>query len=288
MSLVADLANAFLEDHPADAARVLERMPVDRRVAVVREAGDRAAPTLKQTLPAATAESLAGLTAEEAAPVLQHLDVDTLIAALRRLPRPTADRLLAGQPPQRRDALGRVLGVPEGTAAALVDPTVLTLPDDVSVAEARVRLRREAEGLLHYIYVVDRQRTLLGVLDISELMRARSRDPIRSVMHDKVVHVPAWMPAAAVRAHPGWRSFHAMPVTDDHGRLIGAIRYQTIRRLELEAEGGESAQDMSATVGALAEMFHLGVAGFVEGISTAASPRRSRSHTTGQGEGGTR
>jgi magnesium transporter len=288
MSLVLNLAHAFLEDHPADAARVLERMPVDRRVAVVREAGDRAAPALGQTLPAAAAESLAGLTGEEAAPVLQRLDVDTLIAALRRLPRETADRLLGSLPPHRRDALGRVLQAPEGTAAALVDPTVLTLPDDVSAAEARVRLRREAKGLLHYMYVVDRERTLVGVLDISELMRARSRDPIRSVMHDRVVHVPAWMPAAAVRAHPGWRSFHAIPVTDEHSRLVGVIRYQTIRRLELEAEGGEAAQDMSATVTALAEMFHLSVAGFVEGISTAASPRPGRSGAMGTSDGGAR
>lgn len=288
MSLVVDLAHAFLEDHPADAARVLERMPVDRRVAVVRGAGGRAARALGRTLPAATAESLAGLTAEEAAPVLERLDVDTLIAALRRLPQATADQLLAGLPAQRRDALGRVLRVPEGTAAALVDPTVLTLPDDVSVAEARVRLRREAKGLLHYIYVVDRERTLVGVLDISELMRARSRDPIRSVMRQRVVHVPAWMPAPSVRAHPGWRSFHAMPVTDEHGRLVGAIRYQTIRRLELEAQGGEAAQDMSATVSALAEMFHLSVAGFVEGISTAASPRRSHPAAGGSSEGGPR
>ena len=288
MSLVADLAHAFLEEHPADAARVLERMPVDRRVAVVREAGDRAAPALGQALPAATAETLAGLTAEEAAPVFAHLDVDTLIAALRRLPQGEADRLLGGLPPQRRDALGRVLRVPEGTAAALVDPTVLALPDDVSVAEARVRLRREAKGLLHYIYVVDRRRTLVGVLDISELMRARSRDPIRSVMHEGVVHVPAWMPAATVRAHPGWRSFHAMPVTDEHGCLIGAIRYQTIRRLEMAADGGEAAQDMSPTVSALAEMFHLSIAGFVEGISTAASPRRAPARPAPVGDGESR
>jgi Mg/Co/Ni transporter MgtE len=288
MSLVLDLANAFLEEHPTEAARVLERLPLDRRVAVVRAAGGRAAAALEQTLPAATAESLAGLSAEEAAPVLQQLGVDALIASLRRLPPPAADRLLDGLPPSRRETLRRVLHVPEGTAAALVDPTVLTLPDDVSVAEARVRLRREAQGLLHYIYVVDRARTLVGVLDISELMRARSRDPIRSVMHERVACLPAWMPAAAVRTHPGWRSFHAMPVTDAHNRLIGAIRYQTLRRLELEADDGDAAQDLGTTVGALGEMFHLGIAGFVEGISTAASPLRGRTRPPGPGEEGPR
>jgi hypothetical protein len=96
-------------------------------------------------------------------------------------------------------------------------------------------------------------------------------------MRDRVEHVPAWTPAAAVRTHPGWRSFHAMPVTDEAGRLIGAIRYQTLRRLEQEAEAGGGAGPLSVTVSALAELFHLGVVGLIEGVAaTAAAPRGPR------------
>jgi Mg/Co/Ni transporter MgtE len=288
MTLGHRLASAFLDGHPTEAARVLERMPADRRVAVVRSAGGDAAPALGQMAISAIAECLSGLAADEAAPVLDRLAVDTAIAALRRLPAETADRLVDGLPHQRRDALRRVLRAPDGTAAALVDPAILMVTDDLSVAETRLRLRREAEGLLHYIYVVDRARTLVGVLDISELMRARSRDPIRSVMRERVEHLPAWMPATAVRSHSGWRSFHAMPVTDEAGRLIGAIRYQTLRRLEQEADGVEAVQATTAAVAALGELFHLGVAGFVEGISTAAAPRRGRARPEVAGEGGLR
>jgi Mg/Co/Ni transporter MgtE len=288
MTLEQRLASAFLDERPTEAARVLERMPVDRRVAVVRSAGGDAAPALGQMTISAVAECLSELTADEAAPVLDRLAVETVTAALRRLPPDTGDRLVDGLPHQKRDALRRVLRVPDGTAAALVDPTILMVTDDLSVAEARLRLRREAEGLLHYIYVVDRARTLVGVLDMSELMRARSRAPIRSVMHERVEHLPAWMPAAAVQAHSGWRSFHAMPVTDEAGRLIGAIRYQTLRRLEQEADGVEAAPGTTAAVAALGELFHLGVAGFVEGISTAAAPRRVRTRPEAADEGGSR
>ena len=35
-------------------------------------------------------------------------------------------------------------------------------------------------------------------------------------------------------SHPRWRDVHALPVTDDAGRLLGAIRYGTFRRLEEE------------------------------------------------------
>jgi Mg/Co/Ni transporter MgtE len=273
VTLEQTLTHAFLTEHPAEAARALERMSPEARRTAVRAAGGDAAPALGAMVISAAAECLSGLTVEEALPV------DTVIAALRRLPADAAERLVEALPHQKRDALRRVLRVPKGTAAALVDPTVLALPDDISVAEARLRLRREADLLLHYIYVVDRTRTLVGVLDISELMRARSRDPLRGVMHEKVERLPAWMPSAAVRSHPGWRSFHAMPVTDESNRLIGAIRYQTLRRLEQETDAVETASDTAITVAALGELFHLSVAGFVEGISTAAAPGRGRTRT---------
>jgi hypothetical protein len=92
-------------------------------------------------------------------------------------------------------------------------------------------------------------------------------------MHHTVEHLRAWTPAAAVRTHPGWSSFHAMPVTDDAGHLVGAIRYQTIRRLESAVDDTRGARNTSETVGALGELFQLGMAGFVEGVAATAAPR---------------
>ena len=276
MTLELRLARAFLVTHPAEAAQALERLPSDRRASVLRAAPIESARAVGHMVSSAAAESLAPLTEAEAAPLLDALPLDTTILLLRRMPADTADRLVGGLPEKKQEWLRRALRYPEGTAGALMDPAVLTLPDDISVAEARVRLRRQASELLYYLFVVERTGRLVGVLDLSELMRARLRDPIRAVMHERVEHLPAWTPATAVRMHPGWRRFHAMPVTDDHGRLIGAIRYQTLRRLEQEADGGEDARRAAVAVGALGELFHLGLAGMVEGVATAATPRPGR------------
>jgi len=275
MTLAEQLAQAFLEEHPPEAAQVLEGMPVDRRAAVVRALPSQSARALGQMMTASASDVLAALTTEEAAPALASLPIDTTIALLRRLGG-DAERLIAVLPDDRREAIQRALRYPQGTAGALMDPAVLVLPDDATVAETRLRLRREPDGLLHYLYVVNRGGRLVGVLDIPELMRARPRSSIRDVMHDEVERVPAWAPAAAVRAHPGWRSFHALPVTDEDGRLIGAIRYQTLRRLEQEMDAAGGDQVTSRTVGALGELFHLGMAGIIEGVAAAAAPRETR------------
>lgn len=276
MTLEQRLARAFLERQPGAAAQALERISSDQRASVLRTAPADAARALALMVDSAAAAALAPLTDAEAAPVLDALPVETAIRLLRRMPVETVERLVHGLPATKQDWLRRALRYPEGTAGALMDPAVLTLPDDISVAEARIRLRRQASELLYYLFVVDRAGRLVGVLDIAELMRARLRDPIRAVMHERVQHLPAWTPATAVRVHPGWRSFHAMPVTDEEKRLVGAIRYQTLRRLEETADGGADARLTAATVGALGELFHLGMAGMVEGVAAAAVPRDTR------------
>jgi magnesium transporter len=275
MTLEQRLAHAFLDEHPSEAAQALERITSERRAAVLRAAPAESARALGHIVSSAAAESLALLTDAEAALVLDALPLATAIVLLRRMPE-AAERLVRGLPKEKQEWLRRALRYPDGTAGAVMDPAVLVLPDDISVAEARVRLRRQASQLLYYLFVVDRSGRLVGVLDIPELMRARTRSPIRAVMHERVEHLPAWTPATAVRVHPGWRRFHAMPVTDEEGRLVGAIRYQTLRRLEQEADGGEDGRQTAVTVGALGELFHLGVAAMVEGVAAAATPRSSR------------
>jgi len=150
-----------------------------------------------------------------------------------------------------------------------MDPSVFRLPDDVLVVDARARLLRAARDLLYYVYVVDREQHLVGVLDIPDLMIARGRDPVSIVMHRHTDRVNVFMPVSLVREHPGWQSYHAMPVVDDEDRLVGAIRYQTLRRLEREASG-RSTEPSKMTSGALAELFQLSTSGFVAGMAAAA------------------
>ena len=276
MTLAERLTRAFLDEHPGEAAQELERLPPAHRIDVIGTVPDVAARAVQSMTAAAAADTLERLDLPDAAAIVEGLSINASVALLRRLPPDVVDRLLGGLPPERRESLDAVLRYPEGTAGALMDPVVFALPDDITVGEARERLRHEARGLLYYVFIVDRSGTLIGVLDIPELFQAGEREPIRAVMHSRVESLPAWTPATAVSGHPGWRAYHAMPVTDDDGRLVGAIRYQTMRRLEGDSDTDRGARNVSQTVGALGELFHLGMAGIVEGVATAATPRNLR------------
>lgn len=271
MIAVDRLARAFLESHPRRAARKLEQMPAETAVGVLRAVPPRsAAAVLREMSVPNASESLEHLPVDEGAVILAELTPDEGAAIMRGLEPERRERLLAALPGDSREPLARALSYFEGSAGAVMDPMIFRLPDDVLVADARVRLGRAARDLLYYVYVVDREHRLVGVLDIPELMLARGRDPLSVVMHREVDRLSVRQPVAIVREHPGWQHYHAMPVVDDEERLLGAIRYQMLRKLEREAPG-QRRDPAGLTTRALAEVFQLSTTGLVSAIAGTAS-----------------
>jgi magnesium transporter len=271
------LARAFLESHPRRAARKLEQMSAETAAGVLGAVPPRSAAAVlrEMTVPNAS-DALGHLPVSEGAAIVAEVTADEAGAILRGMALALREPLLAALPAHVRGPMTSALSYVQGTAGAVMDPAIFHLPHDVLVADARARLGRAARDLLYYLYVVDREHRLVGVLDIPELMLARARDPVSVVMHREVDRLSVWLPVAIVRENPGWQRYHAMPIVDDEDRLVGAIRYQMLRKLEREAPGHE-VDPAQLTARALAEVFQLGTTGLVSAIAgTAAAGREDR------------
>lgn len=268
MPLHRRLAALLLEQHPGDAARVLEALPVEEIAGVVADAPLEAAAAVLCRLNAhAGAGVLGRLDATRAGAVLGALDVNVAANLLRRLEGPARDERLATAPPARARALATMLRFPESTAGALMDPQVLALADDLTAKEALERVRGAAEHARYNLYVVNREQVLVGVLNLRELLLARPPEQISAFMHVRVHQLPAHADRRAIVSHPGWREVHALPVVDAGGVFLGAIRFGTLRRIEEELRGGASV-DGSATIDALGDLFSVGVGGLIDGLAT--------------------
>lgn len=276
MNLEERLARGFLHDQPSDAAHVLERLTVEERSEVLRHLSADAVPAVSEMLPATVAESVAQLGAADGSTLVVSLPPERGVAVLRRLPADAAERTLGAMSKEKQDPFRRALRYRPGTVGALMDPVIVELPVDIVVSEARLRLRRSLPGPVHEVFIVDRTGLLVGSFDVADLLRAGARTPVRTLMRTPVDALAAWMPAAAVRAHRGWDASHALPVVDEAGHLQGALRYETLRRLEREAEARGQGLRTSATVLALGELFHLGLAGFIEAVAATAVSREDR------------
>lgn len=265
----ADLAVAtrFVADHPEQAALVLEQLSFADAAALLAELEPAQGAGLVARLSAALAvDCLRSLPGRLVAGVLGELPIDLAARILMRAGDETREGWLATLPEDRAAFLRRKLRYPTGTAGALVDPLVLALPEDLSVAEAQKQLRRSAERAYYYVYVVDREQRLVGALDIRELMLAESKAMLGAVMHREVVSVSAHADLATVMSHPGWRELDALPVVDGAGVFFGIIRHRVMRQIAGRADD-QAGQPMVRTLVSLGELYWTGLSAFLAGVS---------------------
>jgi magnesium transporter len=264
------LISSFMRAHPSDAARVVERLPSEDGAALLAEIPpDAGGEVLRRMSPFAAAATIAAMEAKAAASLFATFPVQDASSLLRRVEPDVRDSLIAALPDELREHLRVMLRYPEGTAGALMDPLVLVLPEDLTVGEALSRTRRRARHVYFYLYVTDRSHRLAGVLDLRELLLAAASDTLADVMHGDLAKVRADTDVATVEAHPGWQEYDALPVVDERGVFVGAIRHRAVRRMRI---GAMALQGASGAMLSLAELYWIGIGGILRGLAGAVPP----------------
>ena len=268
------LSEAYCTQHPGEAARLLEGLSAaDATEALSTLDAAAAAAVLGRCAPDSAVAILAALPVAHAGATVVQLDVAVAAQLLRQLPGRTRAAVIAAAPSQPAQALLHVLRYPEGTAGAMMDPLVLAVPSDLSVSEALTRLRRAPRARLHhYLYVINREHRLVGVLDLRDLLCAAPEAQVAMLMQTDVLRVSVWADRTAILAHPGWRHVHALPVVADGDVYVGALRYDILQRLAA-APGDSVDRDSALALGLrLAEMYWGGMGRLFTGRGGTPAP----------------
>lgn len=266
MVLERELLQALVEEHPLDAASWLEAMTSPDAAQILSLlTAEACSLVLERMSPVSGARALLEVPVAHAGPALEEVRSDAALRLLRVTNPERQAALLATFVPERRDMFGRQLSYPDGTAGALLDPRVLSLREECSAADALDRVRLAPDELTYYLYVVDDQQRLTGVLNLRELLRARAGQQLGSICRRVVHTLSARSPWDAVLAHRGWRSVHALPVVDEHGVFLGAIRYKVLKQVEQDLAESDGFEAPAAGAGsALGELYGLSVRGLLE------------------------
>ena len=230
MDVDTTLANLFVEAHPAESARLLEHMPSEVVAGLLGELPDAAAATLlgHLTHPKGV-EILKSAESLDSGVLLGSLPPHQAAALLRKMPADERQRNLEVMAPENSEMVHRLLRHPEGTAGSLMDPTVTPLSSDLTVADARTLLRRATLRSAYYVYIVNREGGLIGVLNLRQLSLAPSKSSLAERMHQPAVSIKATADRGAILAHPGWARLHALPVVDRENRFLGVLAHEALR-----------------------------------------------------------
>lgn len=230
MALQADaLADALSGDELADAWPLLdaaERAEGFRLLSpdeaedlfLGLEARDHA--TLLQELPRGERQLwLRQLAPDDAADVIQETGEDARAG------------LLALLDPETRREVTALLAYAEDAAGGLMSPRYARLRPEMRVDEAIRYLRQQARTNLetiYYIYVLDGEQHLVGVISFRELFAAQSEKIVRDVMQTELVTVPDDMDQEAVSEVFAEWDLMAVPVVDAAGRIQGIVTIDDI------------------------------------------------------------
>jgi magnesium transporter len=125
----------------------------------------------------------------------------------------------------RREVLG-LLAYAEDQAGGLMSPRFARARPEARVDEAIGYVRRQARDHLetiYYVYVLDAEQHLLGVVSFRELLTAPGEKLVREVMKTDVITVPEDMDQESVAKVIAGEDILAVPVVDAEGRMKGIV-----------------------------------------------------------------
>ncbi len=241
-----DLARALIETHPLEAARILEGLEPNEVLEVLSHYdAELRAPVLEWFSADYAARVLQLLPPDEAAQLVRELPTEDTHDILGYLPENERALVLERLPTAQIEDLEELAEYAEDTAGSIMTLEYVALREGATVADALTRLRRLAlvGREVNYVYVVDEERVLRGVLLMRDLVLNLPRTPLGRVMVGDVMRVRTDDPLDEVRDALLERNLLSVPVVDDEERLRGVI-LATQLVSELQEEGFEDAQKM--------------------------------------------
>ncbi len=186
------------------------------------------------------------------AEVISKLGSDSAAELLRNLPEDFRAQILRSISSERRASLQEILSYPAGSAGALMSKEFLAVPEEYTLAETLRYLQSisaERRGKVSYIYVVDKNRRLLGVIQIRDLVFYPHEKFVRDVMRSPIVQVETEMSQMDVSKLLARHRYLGLPVVDTAQKLVGVVSADSV----LQAIEEETTDDIAKIVGTSAE-----------------------------------
>jgi magnesium transporter len=186
-------------------------------------------------------------------PLLEWMAADNRDDLLRELDPEFVEEILPLVAKAERHDIRMLLSCPEGSAGSLMTTEYASLPADITAGEAIARLRMQAPDSesIYYIYVLDAERHLVGFVSLRDLILAKPTALVADLMQRDVITVRVDESQDKVVDLLARFDFIAIPVVDDHARLVGIVTHDDV--LDAVRQEATDEAQMSAAITPLGE-----------------------------------
>ncbi len=242
-----ELAAARLElFHPADQAEALESLPDRIRDRLLAHLSDEDIAEILDYLDEEPRQRFVSRL-EDAALARILVFVDDMVAAdiVEELPDERVNQVLSQL--ANREEVSELLTLPEDCVGRWMSRDFLALRADWTVEQAFAHLRQQnpESGEHFYLYTVDDQGRLAGVVSIRSFITAAPEAHLRDFMVPDVIRLEVTTDQEQAAERIRHYGLLALPVVDEKGELVGLLRADEVLQVQVE----EATEDIYLQVG---------------------------------------
>ncbi len=233
-SAFPNLRNIIAKTHSADIARWFPRLRLEEKSSLFtilieeKRMGEVLCELNATDINAFVEETEPAIVAS----VLHTIPADDVTQILSEIPEEKKEELLNLIEGTTSENVERLLEYEEKTAGAIMSPNYFALPQETTAAEATEMIRDLTEidipPITFYVYVIDAEDKLKGVLSLRQLVQTKPDTPLKDLMTSHLYTVHTDMPQETVARAVARYNLLAIPVINSIGQLVGVVTIDDI------------------------------------------------------------
>jgi magnesium transporter len=241
MGSLTRLWNLLKNFHPSEVSTLMTHLILREKLILLNTLWERdrekAADVISELDPEDAAGILENLPVEQISDILEITPSDDVAPILEHLPEELKDAVLESMEKKPTEDVMGLLDHEQETAGRIMSPNFYALNENTNVSDAITAMQLEGDvESAFYLYVVDDQGHLRGVVSLRQVLFSRPNTPLKNIMTTDVISVGTETDQEEVARHVADYNLVAIPVVDAEIKLVGVITVDdVIDIIELEA-----------------------------------------------------
>jgi magnesium transporter len=212
--------------HPADLADILEDLGTDERISLLESISPATAAATLQEMPINLRVQMAeALDHEKLASIISEMQMDETVDLLDELDKDKREAVFGLLTQDRVAEIQDLTKLSESGVGSIMNTNFLTAKETQTVKEVLKMVKAETKQaeLLYYVYVIDDEERLKGLVTLRQLLSTKGTAPLSNIMRGNIISVRLDSSIKRMSLLFFKYKFEAIPVVDDNDKLQGII-----------------------------------------------------------------
>jgi len=243
---IVELKEDLNKLHPGDIAQIINELPAEHHINTFRLLNDEnASDVLPDLYDEIREEILKKIQQQKLVKIIDEMETDEAADIISELDEDRSQQLLEKIDEEDSEEIKQLLEYDEESAGGLMQTEIIALQQDMKRDEMIEYIRENYEDVenIHYVFVIDDAKKLIGVLEITRLLLAKPETKASDIMDKEVIYAPVEMDQENVAHLFRKYDLYILPVVDKENHLLGRITVDDIIDV-IDEEASEDAYKM--------------------------------------------